>query len=92
MSSSVGCAVCAAAVAAVEFLAGLKLQVVAVAEPVAKLLAVVGESVPAEVVPAAFALVSGQVGATGAVALWVAADVEPVALAESECPEVDETG
>ena len=83
MSSSVGCAACAVVVAAVEFLAGQKWQVVDAIEPVAELAAVAGESVPIEVVPAALALVPELVSATGAVALKVAADVgpEPVALA-----------
>ena len=94
MLSSVGYAACAAAVAAVEFLAGLKLQVVAVAEPVAKLVAVVGEPVPADVVPAAFALVPELVGAAGAVALKVAADVgpEPVARVGAAALEAVEVG
>ena len=92
--STVGCAACAVAVAAVEFQAGLELLVVVVAEPVAKLVAVVVESVPAEVVPAAFALVSERVGATGAGALKVAADVgpEPVARAGAAALEAVEVG
>ena len=94
MLLTVDCAACAAAVAAVEVLAGLEWQVVVVAEPVAMLAAVVGESVPAEVVPAAFAHVSERVGATGAVALKVAADVvpEPVALAGAAALEAVEVG
>ena len=83
MLSTVDCAACAVVVAAVEFQAGLEWQVVVAVEPVAELAAVAGESVPIEVVPAALALVPELVGATGAVALEVAADVgpEPVALA-----------
>ena len=56
-------------VAAVEFLAGQKWQVVDAVEPVAELAAVAGESVPTEVVPAALAPVPELVGATGAAAL-----------------------
>ena len=68
-------------------------MVVAV-EPVAELAAVAGESVPIEVVPAAFALVPERVGATDAVALKVAADVgpEPVARAGAAALEAVEVG
>ena len=62
--------------------------------PVAELAAVAGESVPTEAVPAALALVPGQVGAAGAVALKVAAGVrlEPVALAGAAALEAVEVG
>ena len=49
---------------------------------------------PTEAVPAAYALVPGQVGAAGAVALKVAAGVrlEPVALAGAAALEAVEVG